>query len=115
MESAFGGAARLMSSIYNEAVVDWSIKSQSESDFRECVFQYREKCPERFAQTTKPFAICDYGCTDGGASVPPLRAIISAVREIAPEMAIQIYLNDLPECRFDVTINAVTKGLQIDT
>ena len=30
-------------------------------------------------------------------------------------MPIQIYLNDLPECRFDVTINTVTKGLQIDS
>ena len=30
-------------------------------------------------------------------------------------MPIQIYLNDLPECRFDVTINTVTKGLQLDT
>jgi hypothetical protein len=39
MESAqgSGGSARLMSSIYNEAVVEWSIKSQNESDFRECV------------------------------------------------------------------------------
>lgn len=30
-------------------------------------------------------------------------------------MPIQIYLNDLPECRFDVTIKAVNQGLQIDT
>jgi len=30
-------------------------------------------------------------------------------------MPIQIYLNDLPECRFDVTINTVTKGLELDT
>lgn len=44
-----------------------------------------------------------------------MRIIIQAVREIAPDMPIQIYLNDLPECRFDVTINTVTKGLQLDT
>ena len=65
--------------------------------------------------TKLPFTICDYGCTDGGASVPPLKTIIEAVRAINSEIPIQIYLNDLPECRFDKTIVTVNKGLQIDT
>ncbi len=96
-----------MSSIYNEAVVEWSLLSQEQSDFRTCVTRYHESFPERFKNTKTSFTICDYGCTDGGASVPPLKTIITAVREINPDMPIQIYLNDLPECRFDVTIKAV--------
>lgn len=116
MESAqgAGGAARLMNSNYNEAVVDWSIASQEEKDFRELVLRYHQECPERFDKIQTPFTICDYGSTDGGASVPPLKAIITAVREIQPLMPIQVYLNDLPECRFDITINTVTKGLKLD-
>lgn len=47
--------------------------------------------------------------------MPPLKTIIEAVRGINPEMPIQIYLNDLPECRFDKTIKSVNQGLQIDT
>ena len=88
VESALGGAARLMNSNYNEAVVDWSIASQNEDDFRECVLRYHEIAPERFNNIAQPFTICDYGCTDGGASVPPLKAIIKAVREIQPLMPI---------------------------
>jgi hypothetical protein len=41
--------------------------------------------------------------------------IINAVRDINPDMPIQVYLNDLPECRFDKTIDTVTKGLRLDT
>lgn len=117
MESAqgAGGAARLMSPVYNEAVVEWSIASQSQEDFRACVIRYHLANPARFMNVSQPFTICDYGCTDGGASVPPLRTIISAVRLINPDMPIQVYLNDLPECRFDKTIDTVTKGLKIDT
>jgi hypothetical protein len=29
-------------------------------------------------------------------------------------MPIQIYLNDLPECRFDITFKTVSDGLQIN-
>ena len=111
MESAGGGACRLMSATYNESVVEWSLLSQDQQDFKDIVHHYHQSNPERFMNSVLPFTICDYGCTDGGASVPPLRVIIQAVREIAPEMPIQIYLNDLPECRFDVTINTVNKGL----
>lgn len=44
--------------------------------------------------------------------MPPLRTIINSVRVISPELPIQVYLNDLPECRFDKTIDTVTKGLK---
>ena len=104
-----------MTSNYNEAVVEWSIASQSDNDFEACVKRYHEADPSRFTNISLPFTICDYGCTDGGASVPPLRVIIAAVREINPDMPIQVYLNDLPECRFDKTIDTVTKGLKLET
>ena len=29
-------------------------------------------------------------------------------------MPILVYLNDLPECRFDVSIDTVNKGLKVD-
>ncbi len=44
----------------------------------------------------------------------PLKVLIREVRKLTPEMPIQIYLNDLPECRFDVTIDTVSKGLGLD-
>jgi SAM dependent carboxyl methyltransferase len=30
-------------------------------------------------------------------------------------MPILVYLNDLPECRFDKTITTITNGLKLDT
>jgi hypothetical protein len=38
----------LMSPVYNEAVVEWSIESQSQGDFRELVTRYHKANPERF-------------------------------------------------------------------
>jgi hypothetical protein len=34
------------------------------------------------------------------------------VRKIAPNLAIQVYLEDLPENRFDIAFQAVSKGLE---
>lgn len=42
----------------------------------------------------------------------PLKAIIQEVRKYSPDMPIQIYLNDLPECRFDLTFNTVSDALK---
>ena len=34
------------------------------------------------------------------------------MRKIAPSLTIQIYLEDLPENRFDIAFQAVSKGLE---
>jgi len=104
-----------MTSNYNEAVSDWSIVSQNPNDFKLMVTRYQQANPDRFENTALPFTICDYGCTDGGTSVPALKVIITAVRDLSPAMPVQVYLNDLPECRFDKTIDTVTKGLKLET
>jgi hypothetical protein len=44
--------------------------------------------------------------------VLPLKAIIQEVRKYSPDMPIQIYLNDLPECRFDLTFKTVSAALK---
>lgn len=58
--------------------------------------------------------MCDYGCTNGGSTIIPLREIILAVRELSPQMPIVAYLNDLPECRFDITFKTIYNALGID-
>ena len=67
--------------------------------------------PDRFLDTDMPFVIAEFGCATGAASVIPLKAIISAVRKIAPEMPIQVFLNDLPENHHSLAISTVTEGL----
>lgn len=56
--------------------------------------------------------IADFGCATGASSIVPLRALIQAVRKIAPSLTIQVYLEDLPENRFDIAFQAVSKGLE---
>ena len=101
-----------MHSVYNDTVTAWSLASMNASDFEECVSTYYENCPERFSHTSTPFTVCDFGCTNGGSSVLPLKAIIQDVRKYSPDMPIQIYLNDLPECRFDLTFKTVSEALR---
>ena len=69
----------------------------------------------RFKDISTVFTLCDYGCTNGGSSILPLRALIQKIRELSPEMPIQIYLNDLPECRFVITFKTVLDGLQLNS
>jgi|LauGreDrversion4_2_1035121.scaffolds.fasta_scaffold256228_3 hypothetical protein len=40
MESAGGGACRLMSATYNDSVVEWSVLSQEQQDFKDIVNHY---------------------------------------------------------------------------
>lgn len=56
--------------------------------------------------------IADFGCATGASSIVPLKALIGAVRKIAPNLAVQVYLEDLPENRFDIAFQAVAKGLE---
>ena len=103
-----------MHAVYNGAAVEWSIASINPEHFRNLVKIYHEKNPKRFHQNEVPFTICDYGCTNGGSSVAPLREIINSVRAINPSLPIIVYLNDLPECRFDMTFATVNTGLGDD-
>jgi hypothetical protein len=107
------GTARVMSEAYNESCGDWSNVSISttQSDLIACVARYHELKPERFEDTELPFVIAEFGCATGAASVLPLKTIIQAVRQISPDMPIQIFLNDLPENHHSLAIAAVTDGL----
>ena len=103
----------MMSDIYNEACGDWSNQSITTTmrDLVACVNRYYALNPARFDDTDTPFVIAEYGCATGAASVLPLKAIISAVRKISPEMPIQVFLNDLPENNHSLVIQTVTDGL----
>jgi hypothetical protein len=101
-----GGAARVMSETYNEGCGDWSNQSINTTlrDLVSCVNRYNELKPERFEDIDTPFVIAEFGCATGAASIIPLKAIISAVRKIQPEMPIQVFLNDLPENHHSLVI-----------
>jgi hypothetical protein len=85
-----GGSARVMSEVYNEACGDWSNQSITTTmrDLVACVTRYHSLNPARFDDTDTPFVIAEYGCATGAASVLPLKAIITAVRKISPDMPI---------------------------
>jgi hypothetical protein len=95
-----------MSELYNEACGDWSNQSITTTmrDLVACVNRYHALNPARFDDTDTPFVIAEYGCATGAASVIPLKAIITAVRKISPEMPIQVFLNDLPENHHSLVI-----------
>ena len=107
--------ARVMSDIYNEACGDWSNKSITTTilDLVACVHRYHQNNPARFDDIDTPFVIAEYGCATGAASVIPLKAIIAAVRQISPEMPIQVFLNDLPENHHSLVIQTVSDGLSM--
>lgn len=100
---------------YNNTVTAWVHESIAATveDLASCVQKYYEHNPHRFDEgpDTQPFVIADFGCATGASSIVPLTALIQAVRKIAPKLTIQIYLEDLPENRFDLAFQAVQKGL----
>ena len=102
-----------MSEAYNEACGDWSNQSISTTmrDLVACVSRQNELNPARFDDIDTPYVIAEFGCATGAASVLPLKAIISAVRKIQPEMPIQVFLNDLPENHHSLVIQTVSEGL----
>ena len=104
-------AARVMHEEYNETVSAWVHESIAATlaDLADTVDRYYEACPSRFAEgpDAQPFVIADFGCATGASSVVPLRALIDAVRKKAPSLTIQVYLEDLPENRFDLAFQAV--------
>ena len=101
---------------YNETVTGWVHESIAATldDLTSCVQTYYEQNPHRFddGPDAQPFVIADFGCATGASSIVPLKALIGAVRKIAPNLAVQVYLEDLPENRFDIAFQAVAKGLE---
>ena len=102
-------AERLMNSEYNESVLEWSESSNSLvfQDLKDTVNQQFESSPERFSNDSSAFTIIDYGCTTGGTSIGVFKALIDAVRIKNEKKEILAVLNDLPECRYDVTFQTV--------
>jgi len=97
-------AARVMHEDYNNTVAGWVGASIDTTlpDLIKCVELLFEKDPSRFEDLSNPFSIADFGCATGASSIKPLRAIIDKVRSINPKLQVQVYLNDLPENRFDL-------------
>ena len=100
-------ASRVMHEEYNNSVTGWVHESIAATleDLASCVYRYSELCPSRFEEggaEASPFVIADFGCATGASSIVPLRALITAVRKIAPALTVQVYLEDLPENRFDL-------------
>ena len=94
---------------YNDTVGEWTHESikLTLQDLVSCVDQYYKASPERFNESDIPFVIADFGCATGTATIEPLKALITAVRKIQPLMTIIVYLNDLPENRFDLAFQSV--------
>ena len=85
-------AARVMHEGYNDTVTGWVNESITATldDLADCVRQYYEVNPKRFEEgpDAAPFVIADFGCATGASSIVPLRALITAVRKIAPSLTI---------------------------
>ena len=109
-------AARVMHEEYNNTVVGWVHESIAATldDLGNCVQKYYDQNPKRFEEgpDAQPFVIADFGCATGASSVVPLTRLIQQVRKIAPTLTIQIYLEDLPENRFDIAFQTVQEGLK---
>lgn len=102
-------ASRVMHEGYNDSVAGWVNESLLATlpELLKCVNMLYEKNPKRFEDTNNPISIADFGCATGASSVKPLRTVIDRIKEINPEMQVQVYLNDLPENRFDLAFQAV--------
>jgi len=58
------------------------------------------------------YVIVDLGCADGKNSISVYKEIIRAVRGLAPDLDISIYVVDLPSSSFGDIINTVLSGLK---
>lgn len=69
---------------YNETVTGWVHESIAATldDLTACVDKYYKMSPERFEDVHNPFVIADFGCATGASSIVPLKALITAVRNI---------------------------------
>ena len=88
--------AKPMSAEYNERVACWTVPCIKES-LPEIEKYIKAMDQTRFHDEGKPFVVAEYGCATGFASIGTLQTIIRTVKGINSNLAILIYLNDLPE------------------
>ncbi|CDW77410.1 sam dependent carboxyl methyltransferase [Stylonychia lemnae] len=108
------GSARVMHKDYNNTAAGWANESIAiaVAELLDSINKLYDKNPERFENSETSFSIADFGCATGGASITPLRTIIDRVRQINPDKEIHVYLEDLPENRFDLAFMTVQEGLK---
>lgn len=104
-------AARPMSSSYNESVCDWT-KGFIQPSLKELENAILKMPDDRFQKVDEPFAVAEFGCSTGAASITTLSTIIKAVRTKNYKMPIIIYLNDLPSNHHELALQTVTEGLK---
>ena len=63
---------------------------------RDAIVEMTQKDPSRFADSSKPFHIADFGSADGVNFAPILKMIISYCRENNPSLQIKVTVQDLP-------------------
>ena len=76
------------------------------------ITEMNEKFPKRLADSSIPVNIADLGCSTGCNSLDTLETCISAIRQINPDMPINIYLEDTPANDFNITARLVQEGLR---
>ncbi|CDW76017.1 sam dependent carboxyl methyltransferase [Stylonychia lemnae] len=108
------GSARVMHEDYNNTVAGWVNESIviALPELLECINKLYEQNPERFESTETSFSIADFGCATGASSITPLRTVIDRIKQINSEKEIHVYLEDLPENRFDLAFTTVQEGLK---
>jgi hypothetical protein len=100
-----------MSSTYNESVCDWR-KRFIEPSIKEIENAILKMPDDRFQKVDEPFAVAEFGCSTGAASITTLLTVITAVRTKNSKMPIIIYLNDLPSNHHELALQTVTEGLK---
>ena len=78
----------------------------------QCVKDMINTNPDRFQKTEIPFSIADLGCADGANSVPIFDSLITLIREVNPDLPIQVFLNDTPMNDFTTAMQRISTGLE---
>ena len=95
IHNSAAAAAHPMSSNYNETVYDWTKRfiDPSLPEIERAILKIQD---ERFQKIEEPFAVAEFGCSTGAASISTLATVIKVVRSRNAQLPIIIYLNDLP-------------------
>jgi hypothetical protein len=73
---------------------------------------YHNRNPQRFREIEVPMVIVDYGCATGELTIEPFVVMIEEIRKIEENMPIKLYLQDLPQNRFDIAFQKVGKEIE---
>jgi hypothetical protein len=73
---------------------------------------YHNRNPQRFREIEVPMVIVDYGCATGELTIEPFIVMIEEIRKIEENMPIKLYLQDLPQNRFDIAFQKVGKEIE---